>query len=540
MSKIYIHEVDLSTVSNATQDMIDVVYVPGFSSASSDSLTVAKKGVPTLCRTISEFNAYFGANPALFNADQAYPSGASGFAAVAIPTVNSSAEYMFLKGSPDPSYIYAKELLSRGIPVLYERVNDVSDATSGSYDVTVAKMYEFLASAFISKADTEPSTTITGGTATVADKATFLAAYPEAGTHVFTYKAADAEAGITAGWYHGSDSTNIGADSTALGTAIGVTYTGTATAGNTITVVLYYEQPTLLDKSTYEVKYLTSGGYPTFEFAGKSVSQAMTNLAAERGDCIVLIDHTNNPHRNIVGTDSVYYQSQQAANKLSAATASYGAMFTPYGTFALANTYLGITSSEAGFPLPPSFAYLSCLATSIATNPAWLAIAGATRGKVTDLISVNSDKILTNAIADSYVTDTSVAINPITNVRPYGQCIWGNRTLFDNSVTGGTKALSYLNIRNLVCDIKKQLFDACQSLLFEPNSDILWANFTSRVTPLLDQMKSGQGIGNYKISRVNPSDRAQITAIVRIYPVYSVEAFDLTLYIQNGELDVQE
>ena len=77
MSKIYIHEVDLSTVSNATQDMTYVVYVPGFSSASSDSLSVAKKGVPTLCRTISEFNTYFGSNPALFNADQELTSDAT-------------------------------------------------------------------------------------------------------------------------------------------------------------------------------------------------------------------------------------------------------------------------------------------------------------------------------------------------------------------------------------------------------------------------------------------------------------------------------
>ena len=65
-------------------------------------------------------------------------------------------------------------------------------------------------------------------------------------------------------------------------------------------------------------------------------------------------------------------------------------------------------------------------------------------------------------------------------------------------------------------------------------------NFLSLVTPLLDRMVSGYGISNYKIIKENPSDKSTITAIIRIYPVYAVESFDLTLYLQNGEVEVQE
>lgn len=546
MSKIFIREVDLSTVASATEDIQDVVYVPGFSSASSDSASTVKAGVPTLCRTVAEFNTFFGSQPAVFIEDQDYPAE---FSSDAIPSINGTPQKMFLKGDPDPSYIYAKELLVRGLPVVYERVNEKSNPLDSNYDVNVAKMYTFLSDAFSSQPILEDPTisgtgVLTATFAASADKETFLSAYDAGGTHVFTYKAADAETGVTAGWYHGTGTDNLTPESENVAaqfkTATGITYTGTAVAGDTISVFLYYAEPALLDKSLYDIKYLTAGGYPTFEYNNIAIAQKMTSLAQQRGDCIVFVDHTNNPYRSVVGSSSIIQKVRSTAYKLSSDTASYAAMLTPYCSFALVNNYVSVSTTNTGYSLPASFAYLICLAASIQNNPSWLAIAGAARGKVNSLISVSTDRLITNSIADSYVSDTEVSINPITNIRPYGQCIWGNRTLFDNNAVGGTKALSYLNIRNLVCDVKKQLFLACQSLLFEPNTDILWANFMSRVTPLLDAMKSGNGIGNYKIVRVDPSDKAQITAVVRIYPVYAVEAFDLTLYIQNGELEVEE
>ena len=144
-----------------------------------------------------------------------------------------------------------------------------------------------------------------------------------------------------------------------------------------------------------------------------------------------------------------------------------------------------------------------------------------------------ANKLLTNALAEAYQPDTALAINPITQINPYGYCIWGNRTLVDNSLKQGTTATSFLNIRNLCSDIKKQLYVACQSLMFEQNTDILWINFLALVTPLLDQMVSGYGITNYKIIKLPPSDRTKINVKIRIYPIYAVESFDITLYIND-------
>jgi len=683
MSKIYINEVDLTTVERTSSDGTDIVYVPGFSSLANVT-NGAEVGVPVLCKTIAEFNTAFGTKPAVFAETQAYPMQ---FDSYAVPTVGGVNSPMFAAGAPDPSYIFAKELLALGIPVLYERVNvyaNLEDAGSiEAYDVTVANMYNFLSKNFSQGVDGSGETTVTGGTVEVTDTNAFTAAYPDAGTYTFmataectgtttiedgnvtidndvyinsydkkyrstgahiftaavsnvsctascsvsgaavsvdaaTFRTYYAESGRYIFTYNDNAWTdeedtevvlatigitlNIGTATLTNGsiitiltsytvtwndndlqpvtlaelgvlltgipveestititvpaidptgviwkdnqgvlkslTQIGITLTGTVLAADTITISLTYVEPDLLDKGLYSVKYITSGGYPTFEYSGKAISQAMATLAKDRGDAIALIDHTNNPDRDLVGIRSVFNRAGSAAYALTPITASYGAMFTPYCTYTLINDYSNLDTSL--FDLPPSFAYLSCLAASIASNPAWLAIAGATRGKVGNLNSVNTTKAITNSIADSYQPDNKVCINPITNIRPYGQCIWGNRTLVDNSIKQGTTALSYLNIRNLVCDIKKQLFLACQSLLFEQNTDVLWMNFLSLVTPLLDRMVSGYGISNYKIIKENPSDKSTITAIIRIYPVYAVESFDLTLYLQNGEVEVQE
>ena len=267
----------------------------------------------------------------------------------------------------------------------------------------------------------------------------------------------------------------------------------------------------------------------------------MASLCYTRGDAVALIDHTDNPDRPLTGTKSVYYNVvNDSSYMLPSAYQSFAAMFTPAVEMSLVNTYRGwswVDSIRVKLPstcvLPASFAYLSCLASSIKVFPNWNAIAGATRGKVTGLVAPRTVKALTNAIADSFTPDTATAINPITNIKPYGQCIWGNRTLVDNSIKQGTTATSFLNIRNLVSDVKKQLFVACQSLLFEQNTDILWVNFLSLVTPILDKMVSGFGIHTYKIIKLPNSDKTQINVKIRLYPIYAVESFDITIYLND-------
>ena len=560
MNRILIHEVDQTTPAITSLTGTDVVYVPGFSSALDSSGVAVPPRVPTLCTSVRDFEAKFGATPPLFALDQNYPDKEEdndGFPAVAIPNYSSQTRTVWFKeGDPDPSYMYAKELLAAGIPVIYERFNTYPTVQSAegetieqkkqNYDVKVTKFYQQFQQALSSTPGAYGAASITQCVAeVVVDTSAFVADYSFAGSHLFEYSASGwvdenlqsvdlAEIGITLtltptteyeietayeqGTYlkHTVDSTVTQYVVTTAITAVENTGWDDISAkvaeitpsnpivpaeDDTITVVLYYDDAKLLDRGQYSVKYITSGGYPTFEYNGKSLSELMADVATERGDAIALIDHTDNPSRVLIGKDSVYSQACSQEYVLRDALQPYAAMFTPYAFYTLVANYgSAVTKTYSAFP--PSFAYLISLANSIANNPSWLAIAGVARGRVANLISVDLTNTLSNSIADSYQTDTGISINPITEIRPYGQCIWGNRTLLDNSKKGNTIASSFLNIRNLVCDIKKQLFLACQTLMFEQNTDVLWINFLSLVTPLLDRMVSGNGISNYKIIRI--------------------------------------
>lgn len=329
-------------------------------------------------------------------------------------------------------------------------------------------------------------------------------------------------------------------DLSSCGLTISMEQGRTLQYGDNFSVYLDTSDPLLLDRGLYSFKYLTSGGYPIFEYANNSIEKQMVNLCYTRGDAVALIDHTDNPNRSLTGLSSVDYAVKSTINILPSAVQSFAAMFTPSVEMTLINSYIGESFTDSTnvrlkstAVLPASFAYLSCLSNSLKIAPSWNAVAGATRGKVYGLVAPRTTKALTNAIADSFTPDNEVAINPITNIRPYGQCIWGNRTLVDNSIKQGTTAVSFLNIRNLVSDVKKQLFVACQSLLFEQNTDVLWVNFLSLVTPVLDKMVSGFGIHNYKIIKLPDSDKTQINVRIRLYPVYAVESFDITIYLND-------
>ena len=703
MTKITIREVDETTIGNVVIESTDVVYVPGFSVlAPTDDSVIGEPHVPVLCKTISEFETYFGASTPTFSSNQVYPDGFNG---LAIPTdIGGTPRYMFKKDEPDPSYIYAKELIASGLPVLYERINEFGET------IEVSKMYSRLGTVFSKNVDAnissivsfappyDSTTSYTAGmycsyesrnykanaattgtwdsskwdlatdysnfTVVVSSKYTFYEKFNDTGKYEFTYSnypiiglnynaqlaskmALEYDPALTynqdshctyagnvftcltqttgpfdsTAWEYTPNfnpSANITFDQdkwlssfpvdnsnyvftyvvdTTSGWTIttlsgqepidietlGIYATGTFADGDEITInngyqtgwvlskdnklynisscgitvtpipnrsvrigdkfTIYLESTDalLIDRGLYSFKYLTTGGYPVYEYDSNSIGKQMAKLCYTRGDAVALIDHTDNPDRALTGMTSVYFSvCNDTSNSIPSAYQSFAAMFTPAVEMGLINTYRGwswVDSLMVKLPstcvLPASFAYLSCLASSIKVFPNWNAIAGATRGKVTGLVAPRTVKALTNAIADSFTPDTATAINPITNIKPYGQCIWGNRTLVDNSIKQGTTATSFLNIRNLVSDVKKQLFVACQSLLFEQNTDILWVNFLSLVTPILDKMVSGFGIHTYKIIKLPNSDKTQINVKIRLYPIYAVESFDITIYLND-------
>ena len=96
----------------------------------------------------------------------------------------------------------------------------------------------------------------------------------------------------------------------------------------------------------------------------------------------------------------------------------------------------------------------------------------------------------------------------------------------------------------MLSDIKKVLYSTAKSLMFEQNSDILWLKFKSGISPLLNQLKSGNGIEDYRIVRGttkyngDPLQKGEISAVIKIYPLYAVEYFELTVEINDNDVTV--
>ena len=300
----------------------------------------------------------------------------------------------------------------------------------------------------------------------------------------------------------------------------------------------------LEDKGEYVLKFITSGAYPTYELATPSVisestidysgiTPLMMKVAANRGDCVALIDHTPNNKRVVSGEDSLYesvqtyFSDTMESDTFKEDCNTFATMFTPYGVY---------ETFKYDQMLPASFGYLKSFAIQSNQYNGWLATAGVTRGRVVGLKSLCQN--ITNAVADSCQPRDGIAINPITNVRPYGLTLWGARTLKNNALAGDLTATSFLNIRNITSDVKRQVYVAAKTLTFEQNSDILWIKFKNKVTPLLDTMINSNAISSYSLKRQKTDLKATVKAVVRLYAIEPVEDWDITIELADSSTDV--
>lgn len=220
----------------------------------------------------------------------------------------------------------------------------------------------------------------------------------------------------------------------------------------------------------------------------------------------------------------------------------YGAIFAP--SFI---TRFVIKNNTEELEVPASFDYLACFAKYITNFKPWFAMSGSVRG-VSPYTGIAPKKQFGDADVDLFQVrsgsenDGHIATNVICNIRPYGNIIWGNRTMFplgkpenaDAESAVQLTASNFLNIRQLCIDIKKTLYRAARRFTFEPNSDVLWVNFKGAITPLLEEMKANQGIKGYQIIKIKTNKKAVLVARIKIVPVEAVEDFDLTVELADS------
>lgn len=570
MPKIIISEKDL-TQPDRLEENDNIVFVPGYS-------LMGPVNEPILCRNLSDFKSIFGNVPYKFVSDQTL----------------SGTTFLALAGEYEKSYIYASELLNQGLPILFYRfggstgilkANNTSDKFEkkieisakyyGEYGNSISCEFNRLGNLYnYTKANPQP-------TADTFDKGVYYT-LQDGGLYI---KANAFETDVT---YY-TRSLNESVEYSLVESIAQNTNLGIVASSNTISRIsfidttspYYYKNITtkfvdinvltesgtpdettsditiklengkdsfvldsfygivdtssttldiLEDKNEYDIKCLTFGSYPTLFVSntqdGSLINKGMTKLktiASTRGDCKALIDVDNveitSDWAKNISSDTILFDTND--------TSKYCTSIIPWGTYNIPN--LDIVSV-----LPGSFAYLECLAKSLKTNADWYAIAGVNRGYVPNLIQLSYN--VSGAIADALQSKDGVSVNSILNVKPYGYCIWGNRTLNKND---GLTASSFLNIRTMTDDIKKLVYRVAKKLTFEQDSNILWLNFKAAIEPTLDKMVSDNGLADYKIIKLTTTKRATIACKIRLVAIEAVEDWDITIELADSYTTVE-
>lgn len=297
---------------------------------------------------------------------------------------------------------------------------------------------------------------------------------------------------------------------------------------------------------------------PTYSYTELT---AALNIAQARKDCAIIYNKLRTEYDDTADSEKSQLEKKCSYIGLSTDIPSSDKGFysdeqkQPVGKYAIPFYSTGIHKVKDGkTTLKANEAYILAFLNNLNNGyAAWQAVAGATRGAIPGDYVVDGylkESEIDNMQLRLYVDDaTSIAINPIVNMNPWGMRIWGNRTCLPNKnvTNAGTPdpnsdqlvASSFANVRVLICDIKKALYKAARSCQFEQNSDVLWVNFTSQVNTLLEQMKQGYGIAAYKWIREESTERAKLKATLKVVPLEAVEDFDLSIELADS-LEVAE
>lgn len=326
-------------------------------------------------------------------------------------------------------------------------------------------------------------------------------------------------------------------------------FTNEAEVVETIQTALSSAYADFKDKNLWNIKFVTSGAYPNaiYELTEnnqpgvKGCYSGLRGVATNRKDCISLLEFERKLPFDVESTESS--EDEPTLKKIVKGNLTgddYEAAFYPWGVY---NTNAAGLPNQVLSDMPACFGYLLAVAANAVSNSDWLANSGTIRGRVPNLSSLFynvGESVMHFLQGDNDSSDNAdLAVNPIMPVGTYGTRIWGNRT------TGGIGVsdsyTNFLNVRILLCDIKKQIYHSSLRITFEPNDDIAWINFKKLNNTLLDQMQSGRGIQWYRWNKLTTDAKATLKALLTIKPIEALEYFDITVSLaEDGSASIEE
>jgi len=172
--------------------------------------------------------------------------------------------------------------------------------------------------------------------------------------------------------------------------------------------------------------------------------------------------------------------------------------------------------------VPPSGSVLATIARSDSLSAPWYAPAGASRGQVPNVKDVFQRPTLAER---DLLYGWRNAVNPIVQFRDIdGFVAWGQKTLQRTPT-----ALDRINVRRMMFVAEKRIRADSRRLLFDPHDDIFHSKFITIASRVLDTIRSGRGLTDYRIQAdwdINTPDRVdrnEFWARIGIQPTKAVE-----------------
>ncbi len=253
---------------------------------------------------------------------------------------------------------------------------------------------------------------------------------------------------------------------------------------------------------------------------------AITTVESDRFDAMYVMDVVQYDTVN-----SVVTSSQQDVNIANTATnfalrglnSSFAAAYFP-------NVVMVNPFTQLPTEVPPSVAVMGALALNDSIAHPWFAPAGYARGalQTTNSAAVKLSRSNLDTLQDQ-------KINPIVSFPgSSGVVVWGQKTL-----QAAASALDRVNVRRLMIDIRRQVKQVGNSLLFEPNREATLNRFSAQVTPILKRIQEQQGINRFKVlidtSTTTQADVENNTIRGKIYvePTRTAELVSIDFVLTN-------
>jgi len=189
--------------------------------------------------------------------------------------------------------------------------------------------------------------------------------------------------------------------------------------------------------------------------------------------------------------------------------------------------------------VPPSVVVLGALALNDALGYPWFAPAGLTRGALPTTLET-SIQLKDEDLDALYDEDINPLYAQITQARSGlnpkgGVVVWGQKTLYQ-----AASALDRINVRRLLIDIRRQVREIAQTIIFEPNREATLARFSAAVTPRLQRIQALAGLERFRViidsSTTTQADVENNTVRGKIFlqPTKTIEFVSLDFVVANN------